>query len=156
MNTQSRDGTQSQGTILVALLREGAQLPARATPGSTGLDIFACLEDLTSSVNVGSDPVLIPTGIALEIPASLDVQIRPRSGLSRRGVMVTLGTIDSDYRGEILVAMYMVGTRGPHIVQHGDRIAQMVASPRVDVSLQLVASLGDTERGAGGHGSTGD
>ena len=145
----------SNAVIRVALLREGARLPVRATSGSTGFDIHACLRDGEEEIIVGPDPVLIPTGIAIEFPPTLDVQVRPRSGLSSRGVMGTVGTIDSDYRGEVFVTLYTVGNRPPHVVRNGDRIAQMVVGFRADVSLEITESLGDTERGGGGHGSTG-
>ena len=147
---------ESNTVIRVALLREGARLPVRATPGSTGFDLHACLEDRDEEITVGTDPVLIPTGIAIEFPPSLDVQIRPRSGLSSRGIMVSLGTIDSDYRGEIFVTMYTVGNRAQQVVRNGDRIAQMVVGIRAKVSLEVADSLGETERGEGGHGSTGN
>ena len=147
---------ESNTVIRVALLREGARLPVRATPGSTGFDLHACLEDRDEEITVGPDPVLIPTGIAIEFPPSLDVQIRPRSGLSSRGIMVSLGTIDSDYRGEIFVTMYTVGNRAQQVVRNGDRIAQMVVGIRAEVSLEVADSLGETERGEGGHGSTGN
>ena len=147
---------ESNTVIRVALLREGARLPVRATPGSTGFDLHACLEDPDEEITVGTDPVLIPTGIAIEFPPSLDVQIRPRSGLSSRGIMVSLGTIDSDYRGEIFVTMYTVGNRAQQVIRHGDRIAQMVVGIRAEVSLEVAYSLGETERGEGGHGSTGN
>lgn len=147
--------TDSAAVIHVALLREGARLPFRATPGSTGFDVYACLQDGEDEISVGPDPVLIPTGIALEFPPTLDVQVRPRSGLSSRGVMSTVGTIDSDYRGEIFVTMYTVGNHPPYVVRSGDRIAQMVVGIRADISLEITESLGETERGGGGHGSTG-
>lgn len=145
----------SNAAIRVALLRQGARRPFRATPGSTGLDIYACLRDGETGITVGPDPILIPTGIALESPPNLDIQIRPRSGLSSRGVISTFGTIDSDYRGEVFVTMYTVGNRPPHIVRNGDRIAQIVVGARADLSLEITESLGETERGGGGHGSTG-
>ena len=145
----------STAAIRVVLLREGARLPFRATSGSTGFDIHACLQDGEEEIIVGPDPVLIPTGIALEPSPTLDVQVRPRSGLSSQGVMSTVGIIDSDYRGEVFVTLYTVGNRPPHVVRNGDRIAQMVVGFRADVSLEIVESLGDTERGGGGHGSTG-
>ena len=148
--------SESHSVIRVALLREGAKLPIRATPGSTGFDLYACLEEGETGISVGTEPVLIPTGIAIEFLPSLDVQIRPRSGLSSRGVMVTLGTIDSDYRGEIFVTMYTVGNREPQVIRHGDRIAQMVVGVRADVSVEIADNLGHTDRGEGGHGSTGD
>ena len=141
--------------IRVALLREGVQLPLQATLGSTGFDLYACLDEGETEIIVGPDPVLIPTGIALEFPPPLDVQIRPRSGLGSRGVMGTVGTIDSDYRGEIFVTLYTVGNREPHVVRNGDRIAQLVVGLRANVSLEIAQNLGDTDRGSGGHGSTG-
>ena len=130
-------------------------MPVYATPGSTGMDVFACLPGPDDVLEIRADPVLVPIGIALAIPSTHDVQIRPRSGLSSRGVAVPLGTIDSDYRGEIFVTMYTVGAPGLHVVRHGDRIAQMVAIARTNMSLQVVTTLDDTERGAGGYGSTG-
>ena len=139
--------------IRVRLLRPEARLPERATPGSTGFDLYACLE--TGELEVGPEPVLVPTGVALEAPPGLDVQVRPRSGLSARGVMVVLGTIDSDYRGELLVTMYVLPHRQPHTVRHGDRVAQMVVSRTVDVALQEAGELTSTQRATGGHGSTG-
>ncbi len=148
--------SESHPVIRVALLREGAKLPFRATPGSTGFDLYACLEEGETGITVGTNPVLIPTGIAIEFLPSLDVQIRPRSGLSSRGIMVTLGTIDSDYRGEIFVTMYTVGNREPQVVRNGDRIAQIVVGVRAHVSVEVADSLGQTDRGEGGHGSTGN
>ena len=131
-----------------------AKLPKRATPGSTGFDIFACLDEVTVTL-VGTQPKLIPTGIAIEVPRGYDVQIRPRSGLSSKGIGVTLGTIDSDYRGEILITMYLFNPDATFEIKHGDRIAQMVISKVADLPLVEVEELSPTERGAGGHGSTG-
>jgi len=139
-------------TIRVKLLRPGARLPQRATPGATGYDLYACLD---ADLEVGQAPVRVPTGIAIETPPGLDIQVRPRSGLSAQGVMVTLGTIDSDYRGELLVTMYVLPYRGPHTVRRGDRIAQLVVSRIADVRIEQAAELGATARDAGGHGSTG-
>jgi dUTP pyrophosphatase len=104
---------------------------------------------------VGVEPVRVPTGVAIEAPRGLDVQIRPRSGLSSKGVMVTLGTIDADYRGELLVTMYVLPHRGLHRVEDGDRIAQLIISRVAKVSLEVAEELGATGREAGGHGSTG-
>ena len=138
--------------IRVKKLRDDAQLPYRATTGSTGYDLYACLdEDLV----VGPETVRVPTGVAIEAPEGYDVQIRPRSGLSTKGVMVTLGTIDTDYRGELMVTMYALPYREPHVIRSGDRIAQLVISRMADVVLEEVGELAATERGAGGHGSTG-
>lgn len=138
--------------IRVKRLRDGARLPFRATTGATGYDLYACLED---ELPVGPQPVRVPTGIAIEAPEGYDVQIRPRSGLSAQGVMATLGTIDADYRGELLVTMYVLPHRGPHIVRDGDRIAQLVISRIAAASLEEAGDLASTERGSGGHGSTG-
>lgn len=139
--------------VKVKRLRPAARLPQRATPGSSGYDLFACLEG--PELTIGPDPVLVPTGIAIEVPSGYDVQVRPRSGLAASGVGVTLGTIDSDYRGEVLVTMYVFGSRHSHTVHNGDRIAQLVISRLADLPLVEATELSPSERGAGGHGSTG-
>jgi dUTP pyrophosphatase len=138
--------------IRVKALRTSARMPERATDGATGFDLYACVE---GELEVGQEPVRVPTGIAIETPAGLDVQIRPRSGLSAQGVMATLGTIDADYRGELLVTMYVLPYRGPHAIQNGDRIAQLVVSRIAEVTLRPAEELSATARDAGGHGSTG-
>ena len=138
--------------LRIRRLRPEARLPERATPGSTGYDLYACLdEDLV----VGQEPTAVPTGIAVEAPPGYDVQVRPRSGLSLKGVQVTFGTIDSDYRGELLVTMYVLPYREPHVVRPGDRIAQLVVGRTADTAVEEVGGLSATRRGAGGHGSTG-
>jgi len=133
-------------------LHPNARVPERATEGSTGYDLYACLEQ---PLEVGPEPVRVPTGFAMEFAAGFDVQIRPRSGLSSRGVLVVLGTVDSDFRGEVLVTMYALPHRGPHVVQDGDRIAQMVVSQAPEISIELTVELSATSRDTGGHGSTG-
>jgi dUTP pyrophosphatase len=138
--------------IRVKRLRPEAKLPFRATSGATGYDLYACL---AADIDVGQEPVRVPTGIAIEAPPGLDVQIRPRSGLSAQGVIAAYGTIDSDYRGELLVTLYALPYRGPHVVHNGDRIAQLVISRIEDVPLQEVGDLAASERGTDGHGSTG-
>ncbi len=139
-------------TVRVKVLREGALMPERATPGATGYDLYACVGE---PLEVGQEPVKVPTGVAIEAPVGLDVQIRPRSGLSSKGVMVTLGTIDADYRGELLVTMYVLPYREPHVVHDGDRIAQLVISRVAEVTLEAAEELSATARDSGGHGSTG-
>ena len=141
-------------SIGVQFLRKTARLPERATSGSTGFDLRACFDDAEATVTIGADPVMVPTGIALEVPEGCDAQIRPRSGLTRRGVVVPLGTIDADYRGEVFVTMYVVGTREPYVVSDGDRIAQLVIAPLAPPVFVTVSDLSATERGTGGHGST--
>ena len=140
--------------LKVKRLRPDAVIPERATPGSTGLDLFACI-DGEGTVTLGTTPKLVGTGIAIEVPRGYDVQIRPRSGLSAKGVGVTLGTIDSDYRGEVLVTMYLFNAETSFEVRHGDRIAQMVISRVAELPIVEVDGLSATERGSGGHGSTG-
>jgi dUTP pyrophosphatase len=140
--------------LKIKRLRPNAKLPKLATPGSTGFDVFACIDEGAITL-LGAQPRLIPTGIAIEVPRGYDVQIRPRSGLSSKGVGVTLGTIDSDYRGEILITMYLFNPNATFEIKHGDRIAQMVVGKVADLPLVEVEELSPTERGAGGHGSTG-
>ena len=139
--------------IRVRLLRPEARLPERATPGSTGFDLYACLPD--GETVLGPDPVRVPTGIAIEFPPGYDAQVRPRSGLSLKGVGVALGTIDSDYRGEVLVTMWAFGSRAEHRVRDGDRIAQLVVAQLAELPVVEVDTLTPTSRGASGHGSTG-
>jgi deoxyuridine 5'-triphosphate nucleotidohydrolase len=102
--------------IRVQLLRPGAKLPFRATELASGFDIYACLED--GQVTVGQRPVVVPTGIAMEVPWGLDAQFRPRSGLARQGVLSTFGTLDADYRGEVMITLYTVSPDITHTVHH--------------------------------------
>jgi dUTP pyrophosphatase len=139
-------------SIKVKLLRPGARLPAFATPGASGLDLHACL---AAHIDLSPDVTLVPTGIAIEAPPGYDLQIRPRSGLARRGVDVILGTLDSDYRGEVFVSMRTFGSLASYRIEDGDRIAQLVISRFEALPLLQVEELSDSERGAGGHGSTG-
>ncbi len=139
-------------SIKVKLLRPGARLPAFATPGASGLDLYACLD---APVDLSLDVTLVPTGIAVEAPPGYDLQIRPRSGLARRGVDVILGTLDSDYRGEVFVSMRTFGSLASYRIEGGDRIAQLVISRFEALTLVQVDELSDSDRGAGGHGSTG-
>ena len=145
-------GGVSRQSIRIKRLHPNARLPERATEGSTGYDLYACLDQ---PLEVTREPVRVPTGFAMEFEDGLDVQIRPRSGLSSRGVLVVLGTVDSDYRGEVLVTMYALPHRDAHVVQDGDRIAQMVISRAEEVSIELAEELTATSRDIGGHGSTG-
>jgi dUTP pyrophosphatase len=139
--------------VRVKLLREGARLPFRATEASSGFDLYACLG--AAQVVVTQTPIQIPTGLALAVPEGLDAQIRPRSGLARQGVLSTFGTLDADYRGELMVALYTTSPKVSYTVRDGDRIAQMVITQLAPVSFTLAETLDDTSRGAGGHGSTG-
>lgn len=135
-------------------LRPEARLPVRATPGSSGLDLYACIPD-PGYLYLTPNPVLTPTGIAMEFPEGFDVQVRPRSGLTAKGVGVALGTIDSDYRGELFVTMWVFGRRKSYRINHGDRIAQIVVARLAPLLVVETEELTETARGAGGHGSTG-
>ena len=136
-------------------LADGAQIPAYQTDGSAGADICACL-DSPLCIKSG-DICAVPTGLFFEIPAGYEVQIRPRSGLAVNSGITCLntpGTIDSDYRGEIKVILINHG-KNDFIIHHGDRIAQMVASPVIQANFIQVDQLSVTKRSDGGFGSTG-
>ena len=140
--------------IAVELLRPGARLPERQSTLASGFDLYAELGG--GSMEVGTRPVRVPTGIAIAAPPGFDVQIRPRSGLALRGILATFGTIDADYRGEIFVTLYCLPEPGRYVVEHGERIAQLVVARLAPVELEVVDVLDETSRGAGGHGSTGE
>ncbi len=131
------------------------ELPEYATVDSAGLDIRAFLSE-----SVTLKPLerrLIPTGLYLEIPSGYEVQIRPRSGFAfKQGVTVlnSPGTIDADYRGEIGVLLINLSNENV-IIEHGERVAQMVVAPFVQAKLKLTDELSETNRGDGGFGSTG-
>lgn len=135
-------------------------LPAYETPGAAGADIRANLmpDDRAQGVTLAPmQRMVVPTGLRVEIPPGFEAQIRPRSGLAmKHGITVpnTPGTIDSDYRGPLGVALINLSDQ-PYTVQHGDRIAQMVVAPVVQVMFAVVEALSDTTRGTGGFGSTG-
>ena len=144
----------TETVLKVKLLRPGALAPHRATPGSSGLDLYACL-DGEGHLDIGPDVSLVPTGIAVEAPLGYDLQIRPRSGLARNGVDAILGTLDSDYRGEVFVSLRTFGSRQTYRIEHGDRIAQLVIARVEYMEVVEVEELGESHRGEGGHGSTG-
>lgn len=132
---------------------EGITLPAYATEGSSGMDVRAC----ESAVIKQGERCAVATGLFIEMPLGCECQIRPRSGLAfKHGVTVlnAPGTIDSDYRGEIKVILVNHGSED-FKVEPGDRIAQMVFAQVARVSLVRAEELDDTERAAGGFGSTG-
>jgi len=130
-------------------------LPRYMTPGSAGMDICAAMIEAADLAPGGV--VLIPTGFALAIPEGYEVQIRPRSGLSVRhtiGIINAPGTIDADYRGEVMVPLINFGN-AVYTVHRGDRIAQMVVHSVCRARLEVVDWLDDTDRGPGGFGHTG-
>ncbi len=133
----------------------GLNLPSYATALSAGMDLSAALEEDTE-LGPG-ERALIPTGLAIALPAGFEAQIRPRSGLAvKHGITVlnTPGTIDADYRGEIKVILINLGQE-PVTIKRGMRIAQMVIEKHEHIEWRVVESLEETERGEGGFGSTG-
>ena len=130
-------------------------LPSYETSGSAGMDLPAAIEE---TIVLGSlERTAIPTGLQIAIPDGFEGQVRPRSGLAfRHGLTVTNapGTIDSDYRGELKVLLVNLG-KEPVTIERGMRIGQLVIAPVVQASVSEVANLDETERGAGGFGSTG-
>jgi dUTP pyrophosphatase len=139
--------------VPVRLLHPSAKLPFRASASASGYDLHACLPD--GPLELGQVPALVPTGVAMAVPDGFDAQVRPRSGLARQGVIVAFGTVDADYRGELLVTMYTTSPAVRHTVRDGDRIAQVVISRLAGVEFVEAAMLDATARGEGGHGSTG-
>jgi len=135
----------------------GLPLPAQQTAGAAGLDLAAALPAEAVIEIAPGAYAMIPTGLALALPEGYEAQIRPRSGLAAKHGITVLnapGTVDADYRGEIKVLLINHGT-APFAVRRGERIAQMVVAPVSAVALIEVEALDDTERGEGGHGSTG-
>lgn len=130
-------------------------LPTYATPQSAGMDLRANIE--SPIILHPMERRLIPTGLYMALPEGFEAQIRPRSGLAlKHGLTVlnTPGTIDADYRGELMVLLVNFSTED-FVVNDGERIAQMVIARHEQAHLVLVSELDDTERGAGGYGHTG-
>ena len=141
--------------ILVKKFDKNIKLPTYKTSGSSGMDLVAYIKN-----KITIDPgktVIIPTGIAVAIPKNYEIQIRPRSGLAaKKGISVlnTPGTVDSDYRGEIIIILINLSKKS-FVVKSGDRVAQMILCPVAKGKLQEVKNLPKTVRGKGGFGSTG-
>ncbi|MBE6765459.1 MAG: dUTP diphosphatase [Ruminococcaceae bacterium] len=142
--------------LKIKKMREGAVIPSRATSGSAGMDLCACID-----APVTLEPLaraVIPSGIAIELPDSGCVAyICARSGLGiKHGITLSnsIGVIDSDYRGEIAVGLVNLSDKA-YTIAPGERIAQMIISPVLLPVIEEVTDLGDTERGSGGFGSTG-
>lgn len=141
--------------IAVKILREGAILPSYGSAEAAGADLYACVEE---SVTIApGKTAFIPTGIAMEVPKNCAGLVYARSGLAcKRGLAPAnkVGVVDSDYRGEIMVALHNHSDQ-PQTISHGERIAQMVITPVLTPPYQIVEELSDTQRGSGGFGSTG-
>jgi len=142
--------------LKIKKLREGAKIPVRATAGSAGMDLSACIDE--EKTIAPGELLLIPTGIAIELPcADYVAYIFARSGLGiKHGICLSngVGVVDSDYRGEVCVGLCNVGNK-PYTITPGERVAQMVIAPVSLMPAVEVTELSDTERGQGGFGSTG-
>ncbi len=137
---------------------EGLALPEYHSADAAGLDLLAAVPEDSPLMLSPGQRALVPTGLTIALPSGYEAQVRPRSGLaSKHGVTVlnSPGTVDADYRGEIGVLLVNHGD-GPFSIRRGERIAQMVIAPVVQVELVSAAKLSATERGSGGFGSTGN
>ena len=142
-------------SIRVKILREGAKLPTYGTAEAAGADLYACLSEPVT-IEPGAT-AFIPTGIALEVPVHCAGLVYARSGLAcKRGLAPAnkVGVVDSDYRGEIMVALHNHGTAA-QTVENGERVAQMVITPVLQPVYEAAEALSDTVRNVGGFGSTG-
>ncbi len=136
---------------------EGLPLPEYQTAGAAGFDLVAAIAPNTTVTILPGARAIIPTGLIFELPKKAEAQVRPRSGLAiKHGVTVlnSPGTIDADYRGEVAVILINLGNE-PFVVARGERIAQMIVAPVARAKFKEVKKLSQTERGAGGFGSTG-
>lgn len=134
---------------------EGLELPSYQTADSAGCDLLAAIDQ--DRVLQPGERALIPSGLAIALPSGYEAQVRPRSGLAlKQGVTVlnTPGTVDADYRGEVGVILINLGNE-PVTITRGMRMAQMVVAPVTQAVFHLADSLDETDRGAGGFGSTG-
>lgn len=142
-------------TVRFKRLNPRATMPAYQSEQAAGMDLAACLD---APVTIAPGQIVkIPLGFSIALPVGYEAQIRPRSGLATKlGVTVpnSPGTVDSDYRGEMVVALINHG-REPFTVEHGTRIAQMIVAPVSHATLLEVEELDATARGTGGFGSTG-
>jgi len=142
--------------VVRILVEEGAAVPEYKSQGAAGADLRAFIPaplELAPGARTA-----VPTGLRLELPEGYEAQVRPRSGLAlEKGVtcLNSPGTIDADYRGEVMITLYTVAPDITHTVNHGDRIAQLVVGQLADVGFERAVTLSETARGAGGHGSTG-
>jgi dUTP pyrophosphatase len=136
---------------------EGLPLPAYQSADAAGMDLLAAVAEATPVTVEPGAHALVPTGLIIALPTGYEAQVRPRSGLAARHGVTVLnapGTIDADYRGEVSVLLINHG-EAPFTIRRGERVAQMIIAPIVQVELVQVAVLPATDRGSGGFGSTG-
>jgi dUTP pyrophosphatase len=150
-----------KASVAIRILRlphgEGLLLPSYQSKHAAGLDIVAAVPEAGPVELMPGSRALVPTGFALELPSGFEAQLRPRSGLALKHGVTLLnspGTIDADYRGEVMVLLANLGAEA-FTVRRGDRIAQLVVAPVAHVEVVSVEALGETDRGQGGFGSTG-
>ena len=150
-----KEKTEKKLKVQFVKVHPKAQLPFYATDGAAGMDLTNVLDEpLTLKPH---ERVKVPTGLIMVLPEGYEGQVRPRSGLSaKHGITLTncVGTVDSDYRGEMCCLMINLGNE-PYSIQPGERIAQLVISPVVQVGIEFVEKIPETKRGSGGFGSTG-
>lgn len=142
--------------LKIKKLKDNAKIPKRATNGSAGMDLYACIEH--SITLAPGQLTIVPTGIAIELPDNTCAAfLYARSGLGvKHGICLSngVGVIDSDYRGEICVGLCNVSDK-PYVIESDERIAQMVTAPVLTPEIVETTELSDTQRGEGGFGSTG-
>lgn len=142
--------------LKIKKLKPNAKIPKRATNGSAGMDLYACIDD--SITLAPGQLAMVPTGLAIELPDNtLAAFLYARSGLGvKHGICLSngVGVIDSDYRGEICVGLCNVSDK-PYVIAPDERVAQMVIAPVITPEIVEADELGDTQRGEGGFGSTG-
>ena len=142
-------------SVRVKILKWGARLPTYGSAEAAGADLYACLAEPMTIAS--GETAFVPTGIALEVPKGCAGLIYARSGLAcKRGLAPAnkVGVVDSDYRGEIIVALHNHG-KEPQTIENGERVAQFVITPVLTPAYEIAEDLSDTARNQGGFGSTG-
>lgn len=143
--------------IKIKILKENAKLPTKGSNQAAGFDLYACSDDYFEATIYPHETIKVGTGLAMSIPEGYYGALYARSGLAtKQGLRPAncVGVIDSDYRGEIVVALHN-DSNDPQTYHNGDRIAQLIIQPCLDVVYKVVEDLDDTERGDGGFGHTG-
>ena len=142
-------------TLKIEKLEHCYEVPKYQTEGSSGMDLYAAVDEPVELKPL--ERRLIPTGIKIQLEKEFEAQIRPRSGMSiKHGITLIncVGTVDEDYRGEVCVPIVNISNE-PYTINRGDRIAQMVIMPVAKAEIRVVEELTETQRSAGGFGSTG-
>jgi dUTP pyrophosphatase len=144
--------------VSVCAMYDDVEIPKYQTSGSAGCDVKAYFSDKKNLLIRPRETVLVPTGLKFSVPDGYEMQIRPRSGLSLKTklrIANSPGTLDSDYRGILMIILENTSNTEEINIDHGDRIAQLVFAPVVQAQFNVCTELDNTERGSGGFGSTG-